>query len=468
MKNLKFWQKTYLLTLALFIVCLCAGVFFIGFLSQRREMENEKSKAVAQQNYIAQRLAYDMDAVPEGNSALLQKLFASYGGYYAENGAALELRTGNETVFSNLPGYEGERKELMVSKGEKNVIVRKVDKGRYMYVTSFLPGPFEEYVFTCAFDLEELTAAWNSMVRWYISGCLAVSAVLAVLLYFVLRKLSKPIESLAVVADSFGSGELSARAASGGNDEIGDLSKSFNNMADAMGEQIKQLREAAEQKERLADNLSHEIRTPLTAVQGYAEYILLSNPSEEERNEALGYILEESRRLRMISQSLLRMSVIRHEKIELVPLDFSDACQYAHFTIKPKSDASGVTVSANIDPGCKIMGDKALIESLVINLLDNAVKACHGGGEVWLALKRDGGGIRLSVRDSGRGMSADELRMLGEPFYRSDKARSRSMGGAGLGVALCFQIAELHGAELIYESEPGKGTTATVTFTALQ
>ncbi|MCM1297705.1 MAG: ATP-binding protein, partial [Muribaculaceae bacterium] len=126
----------------------------------------------------------------------------------------------------------------------------------------------------------------------------------------------------------------------------------------------------------------------------------------------------------------------------------------------------GVTVRAAATEPCTVMGEEALLESLVVNLADNAAKACDPGGHVMLAVRKGPGGrgAVLLVRDDGRGMDADTLARLGDPFFRPDKARSRAQGGAGLGLTLCFQIAQSHGAKLQFASEPGKGTAATVSF----
>ncbi len=133
----------------------------------------------------------------------------------------------------------------------------------------------------------------------------------------------------------------------------------------------------------------------------------------------------------------------------------------------PKAESQGVSVRLRPLPGAlpAIRGDGALLESLLVNLCDNGIKACAAGGRVTLwAEKNPAGGCTLAVADDGRGMDADTLRRIGQPFYRADKARSRAEGGAGLGVALCRSIAAAHGAALRYESAPGAGTTARVDF----
>ena len=209
------------------------------------------------------------------------------------------------------------------------------------------------------------------------------------------------------------------------------------------------------------------MRTPLTAIGGYAEYLQLADVQGEERQEALQTIQHESRRLLNLSDQLVRLAVLRQEPLETARLDPAALLRRAAATARPKAESQGVSVQLRPLPGAlpAIRGDGALLESLLVNLCDNGIKACAAGGRVTLwAEENPAGGCTLAVADDGRGMDADTLRRIGQPFYRADKARSRAEGGAGLGVALCRSIAAAHGAALRYESAPGAGTTARVDF----
>ena len=222
-------------------------------------------------------------------------------------------------------------------------------------------------------------------------------------------------------------------------------------MAARVERNVAELRETARRKQQLVDNVAHELRTPLTAVGGYAEYIQRAELSEEEKYEAAQYIVEEANRLAVMSERLLQMAALLEK---------------AARTVAPKAAARGVALEPVRADACTVQGEAALLESLMVNLADNAVKACGPGGSVRLCARRETGRLTLTVQDTGRGMDAETLAHIGEPFYRPDKARSREQGGAGLGLALCFQIAQSHGAALSFTSAPGAGTTAAVIFTA--
>ena len=249
-------------------------------------------------------------------------------------------------------------------------------------------------------------------------------------------------------------------------DELGELGRTLNDASARIQRQLAQLSAEADAKQALVDDLSHEMRTPLTAIGGYAQTIRLADLRGEELMQAAESIEFESRRLLNLSQQLLRLSVLHHEPLELTQVAAGRLMQRAVQAVAPKAAARGVTLTASPDPAglaAPVLCQPDLMESLLVNLCDNGVKACAPGGQVALRFAARPGGWSFAVQDTGRGMDADTLARLGRPFYRPDKARSRAEGGAGLGVALCFAIARAHGAVLTYRSRPGQGTTVLVT-----
>lgn len=173
----------------------------------------------------------------------------------------------------------------------------------------------------------------------------------------------------------------------------------------------------------------------------------------------------ESRRLLNLSEQLLRLSVLNHEAPEFHEIPAGALMSRVLNAVGPKAAARGVKLEATPDPervDTPVSCQPDLMESLLVNLCDNGVKACAAGGRVLLAFAVTGERAAFVVRDNGRGMDAGTLARIGRPFYRADKARSRAEGGAGLGVSICYAIARAHGAELTYTSQPGQGTTATL------
>ncbi len=465
MKRLRFWQKTYLLSIALFLAALYTGLFGIGMIDKQQTLASEADKATREEYFIAQTLARDMAALDEKGN-LLTSLIASYGDYYRQSGVLIEVKNKGETLYSSLPLRDKDG----VSDAQAGVQKWEIQKSQgvpYLYVASRLKGDFEEYTLIYARSILPLYDAWDFMRSLLIWGSAIVSVVLALGLFFILRSLSRPLERVKATAEQFAGGDFNARVTVKGNDEIADLAKSINHMADTAIDYISQIRDVAQKNERMAANLSHEIRTPLTAVRGYAEYMSIAQLTKEEADTALSYIIEESIRLQKISQRMMALTVLKREQIEMKEISLDERIERALFSVAPAVEEKHLLVDVQVCPGTNILGDEVLIESLLTNLLDNAIKACTNHGRITVSLKKEGGMALLSVEDNGHGMKKEEVKRLGEPFYRPDKARSRAQGGAGLGAALCFEIASLHGAKLYYTSKESVGTKASVEFTSL-
>lgn len=195
------------------------------------------------------------------------------------------------------------------------------------------------------------------------------------------------------------------------------------------------------------DRLAHELRTPLTAISGYAEALIVSKMTEEQRYMATRYILDESRRLAEVSERLLTMANLREHNIKKESVDLEELFESVQKTY------GRIKYTVNWK---KVMGDRLLLQSLISNLAANALKASPEGGIVELIAQDN----NIIVRDHGKGMSEEELNYANNPS-KKENPFSRS----GLGIPLCHEIAKLHKAVLHYTSDAENGTQATVTFT---
>ena len=289
------------------------------------------------------------------------------------------------------------------------------------------------------------------------------SIVLALSLYFIQRKLYAPLQKLREATKAISQGDFSARADDSGNDEFAELAEDFNAMSDKINQQMDELRTTAQQKQTMLDNLGHEMRTPLTSIYGAAEYAFRHNQTEEERLQSWLDVMAETKRLQRISRILLDSAFIRENGIQMGKLSAGGLIEKMQniFILRAAEKHILITPAGG---AFELNGDETLLEILIANLTENAIRACRKDGKVVLGAEIMDGVKTLYVRDNGIGMTAEQLEHITEPFYRTDKARSRTEGGTGLGLALCKRIAEAHGAVLDFESEVGVGTTAYVRF----
>ena len=224
---------------------------------------------------------------------------------------------------------------------------------------------------------------------------------------------------------------------------------------------IANLEDVASRREEFIGSFAHELKTPLTAIIGYADMLRSKDMSPKTRFTAAGYIFSEGKRLEALSLKLMDIIVAGKQELELKSFDAGYFIRSVATVTVPSLSADGLTLDMRWEPGV-IVVEPDLFKTMMINLVDNARKASRPGGVVELYGKVEDGGYALYVRDHGRGMPREELSRITEPFYMIDKSRSRAQNGAGLGLALCQRVAELHGTALQYESELKKGTTVRV------
>lgn len=253
-------------------------------------------------------------------------------------------------------------------------------------------------------------------------------------------------------------GEYAQRVPVEGKDEIGEVSAGFNRMARRVEEHISALHAVNERQRQLLGSLSHELKTPMTAIQGYAETLQRVELPWERQQKALAYIQQECQRLSRLSAKMLELVSLSGEKagIEGGRLDAAALAEMVRTLTAGRLAGKELKLEIRIEEGAWIFGDQDLMVSFLVNLVDNAAKASSPGQTIWIRGRERG----IFVLDRGCGIPGKELQRVAEPFYMVDKSRARKEGGAGLGLALCSQIARICGGEFVIRSREGKGTCA--------
>lgn len=274
--------------------------------------------------------------------------------------------------------------------------------------------------------------------------------------------LTKPLEKLSSLAQHISHGDYSARLHIHSGDEIEALANDFNNMADTIEDNISELHFSMEKQEQFMGSFAHELKTPMTSIIGYADLLRSQNMSEDETNEAANYIFSEGKRLESLSLKLLDLLVVKNQETILTPTDPALAIRNVINVMKPELAKEHITLKSSCRKGCCMM-DIDLFQSLIINIIDNARKAIDDNGLIHVAGTVRDDNYVIIIKDNGRGMPPEEITRISEAFYRIDKSRSRAQGGAGLGLAICNKIAEIHQAKIKYKSAVGRGTVVTIT-----
>ena len=277
-----------------------------------------------------------------------------------------------------------------------------------------------------------------------------------------------PLTRLNRATKRIAGGDYSERIQIKGRDELSELAENMNIMADSVEENIMLLSETAENRRQFINNLTHEMKTPLTSILGFADIIRIKrNITSKELSEYSGIIVEEAKRLKNLSGKLMELITVGETNLEFVSISSRELVNQIQLVLKPILDKNDITLMTQCDENILTV-DCELFKSMILNLIDNAIKASKSGKTIYLTGTSGlpfSQSFTITVRDEGIGIAAEELNKITEPFYMVDKARSRKAGGAGLGLALCKRIAEIHNADFQISSTLGTGTTITITLT---
>ena len=288
--------------------------------------------------------------------------------------------------------------------------------------------------------------------NWYITA--AVTLLSGILAYFVSGRALKPLRSFASQVEMVQMNNLADMKI----DE--DVLPEFKQLSHSFNQMLERLNTAFAAQRQFTGNAAHELRTPLALMQAQLELFSAEHPAVlPQTAEFLALLREQTERLTQMTRTLLEMSnlqqVARNERIQLAPM-----IEEIFTDLAPLSDKRGVTLTAE---GDGIMtGSDALIYRLIFNLTENAVKYNRPGGSVRVSVTQEPEKLLLRVSDTGCGIPEEYQRSIFQPFFRVDKSRSREYGGAGLGLALVWEIAELHGGFVWVEESSEKGTTIAV------
>ncbi|MBQ9661622.1 MAG: two-component sensor histidine kinase [Oscillospiraceae bacterium] len=218
-------------------------------------------------------------------------------------------------------------------------------------------------------------------------------------------------------------------------------------------------------RKEFSANVSHELKTPLTSISGFAELMRDGAVPEDKVREFSGDIYRESQRMITLVDDIMRLSRLDEEK------GFPDPETIGLFSLardilsrlESQADARHIRLTL-AGEHAEIRGVTPVVDEMIYNLVDNAIKYNHDSGSVTVRIGKSGEGTTLSVADTGIGIPREEQERIFERFYRVDKSHSKQIGGTGLGLSIVKHGAQLHGAEIRLESEPGLGTTVTLVF----
>ncbi len=343
--------------------------------------------------------------------------------------------------------------------------VRRINGGYYMFTAAVKDiSSSRIYLGMC----RELTSIYDErdelLSRYRIAlVCLLIAG--GACIFVLAHYMTKPIRNLDKLAGKIADGAYDLRSHNTNLDEIGELARNFNRMADRLVEQMQKKELEAKQKEDFTAAFAHELKTPLTSIIGYADMLNSLKLTDEECHEAYFYIYSQGKRLESLSHKLLELVSMDKNPLTFKSIPTKNLEQNIRTTLRPVWRQRGVKGKVDLEKAV-LRGDDELLLSLLYNLLDNAVKALDKEDKSFILMKGScqGDSYEIKIVDNGRGIPAEEISRITEAFYMVDKSRSRKEGGAGIGMALCQKIIQLHNGKMEIDSRLGEGTVIKIHF----
>ncbi len=387
--------------------------------------------------------------------------------YLAGHYMNIRAWSGVQPLVEQIGQISGER--TVLADGEGQIVADSANKLIGQTVTQDWPDPValirQRGVLVGAVYVDPLGLADDPQREAFLAGinrALLLAAVVAGLAAVLLtaglsRRILGPVSTLTAAARRMEGGDLSQRVEVQSNDEIGELARAFNAMADGLT-RLEGLRRS------MVSDVAHELRTPLSNIRGYLE--ALQDGIVEPKREVIDSLHEEAMLLNRLVDDLQKLALAEAGQLRLKrqPVAPGDLVNRATDAARAQAAAKGIALRADLPDDLPLVdADPQRIGQVLGNLLSNALTHTPSGGQVVVAAQARESEVELSVSDSGEGISPEHLPYIFERFYRADKSRSRATGGTGLGLAIARQLVEAHGGRIEVESEVGRGTQFTFT-----
>lgn len=460
---MKLWKKLSVITMAALLVStavsggavICHSLLY----DQEKTIENYEQQLKA----VAYAIGKELDYEPlKGFSDTTAHAYYDYIVRKYDASSYILFRE-NEVVCNRTPflftELSDDRWEMLV----RGSVIQKYGGRHILLAGRDVPVMgMQSYRLVLVRDISSLYEDSRRQAFFYFMIYLGVALFAVFLVSGMTRRALAPLRELQRAAQDISGGMLSRRAEVSARDETGEVAEAFNGMAERIERQVEELSSESERRRQMLGALTHEMKTPMTSIMGYADSLLHVNLTQTQKESALRHIYDECGRLGRVNSKLMSLiGMYDNDSISMKETSIGELFEAVAELEEMNLKARKMTLKCTCQMGIRLM-DKDLMISLLVNLVDNAARAGEEGACIYMTAREN----TITVRDNGCGIPKKEIPRVTEAFYMVDKARSRKAGGNGLGLALCSRIAELHGATLRIESEPGVGTEVSVVFPA--
>ena len=462
---MKLWQKIFLYTLMLVMLAVSVTSILLLKNSFQLAMKQKKQAAYTEHEF----LITNFKSMLLSERLRQNQILLDHGQIVAYMGSTF----GEETVKSSISFYDRNQElvfqnqmipapaELLAIVADSGSSYMQMDDD-YLYIVSKESLETNPYYFVTVTDMSDVFAMHRDMLGSVRTISMVCAVIIAAILLVVVKMLLAPLQKINAGTRAIAQGEYERRVPEKGRDELSELARNMNQMALSVEQNIRALEDVAEDRKAFIDNLSHEMKTPLTSILGFSDLLQIKKDlTEEQRAEYVGIIKDEASRMRVLSGKLMEMITVGEGNVEWQQHDIQEVFSEIAASLSIIAKSHDMSLACTCEKG-KLWIDKELMKSLVYNLTDNAIKASKEGDSITIRGWFEKGVFFFTVTDMGIGIPKDEIKKITQAFYMVDKVRSRASGGAGMGLALCVEIARLHRGNIRIDSKLGYGTMITV------
>lgn len=462
-------KKIFFAALILFIVFLNSMILIVSNNILNDKLSTVRDKCLAEHYVIASSLIGDIQALEQRGNHVeenIDNLMRLYSRYLQGRGNGLAVAHFGEWIYES-PSFASVENMIFppdTGYSQERLVYMENEKSPILCVYGSFPAPWQDYGLMYIGNLSDTIQLWRRTKNiLFLTGAVVI-LIMSFFLFQFLNIIFRPLRQISSASAKIANGNYGSRIPVHGKDEISSVAHNFNLMAKQIEGQIKQLEDAAKQKQQFIDNFSHELRIPLTAIYGYAEYIQKALMSEEERYECTQFIMSECSRLQNMAYQLLDMALLRGEERKDSNCSVKELFAESEKVMHVRASEKKIRLIYVLSQNYVIRGNMEHLLILINNLIDNAIKASRQKDEIHIRAYSEESVVVVEVEDHGTGMEMEQISHIKEAFYRVDKARSRAAGGAGLGLAICEKIVQIHHADMSFISEPGAGTVVKLSF----
>lgn len=468
---MKFRTKVVVCMISILSIIFGAGSSALILNSFNSALDREKKSAIQSYEMILNTLKVVNGVEAWADSKDISNTIKEMSTQRNTSWAGIHIYTEKKELYKDGKMKDKSGSLLESTKSKKNVdekscitkVIAGNDKEKYLKVSGALKVGKEKCYLDVAYDISPIYEERDKLQQIYYEVFAIMIALCGILSYSNSFIMTRPLVRLSRTSKAIAAGNISYRSRIKTKDEIGTMAREFDKMADKLENNIIELKDTMESQNQFIGNFTHELKTPMTSIIGYADLLRSQALTMDEQVEAANYIFSEGKRLERLSLKLLDIFVTENSEVKLVLVSPGKIVEQLVENLKADYLKRNITLKYNYEKGVCLL-EPDLVRSLIINLMDNSRKAMtdNGHGIISVEVKMTDSGCSIIVKDNGKGMPPEALQHITEAFYRVDKSRSRKQGGAGLGLALCAKIVEVHNGDIKFESKENEGTTVTV------